>query len=499
MKVWFDLLYKAGGKKYFDTIGAEADFDWLGTNPFDEIKKYDIYYWGITRDFRPLKAELCRSPAKFPVPNRALEPRLKIIESNDYKRLGDDNKSRIDGNASFWRAEPITMNNNTYYPVGDIMLASDWRDLAYASGSYEPYYNAWWGGDIGKRIVGDLSNGINSGNSSRVNRAGPNMRTILVAGDVKSPTSTVLNAQYGGRNRLSLHSLTCPDGYTDLGDVTGSTINSYNPIGDGTIKCIPNDCVEQVKDVPILKPWSGSESYDASTNVVKYNQVLNTPFSGDLSANDKNGYNLFRGHSGRQFKRIKDSCLTIPNNGDAPIKQIEPNSNELGIGWYGHPYKLDPKYSIFTFMGIVPEGLIVHQGTGRRFYIIYCGKEDPNIFNVLDYNENKKSYINALQVDSVSTNARVTSRPVNNGEAMQQWNIKLQPDKKKLKLKNVFNNNYLYLGLDPLQGKSQFSTIGDYPVGGFADGSPWGAPADSNLAKKAKENSTEYRGLTEEQ
>ena len=187
---------------------------------------------------------------------------------------------------------------------------------------------------------------------------------------------------------------------------------------------------------------------------------------------------MFRGHSGRQFRKIKQSCLTIPNNNDASIKEIEDNTSKLGIGWYGHPYKLDPKYSIFTFLGVVPEGVIVHQATGRRFYIIYCGKEDPNIYNVLDFNEHTKLYDNALQVDDVPVFANVRSRPVDNGENKQQWHIKLQDTdgnttKKKLKLQNVFNTNYLYIGLDPIQGKSQFSTVGDYPADGFAEGSPW--------------------------
>ena len=63
-KVWFDLIYNANGEWFLDEY-ADEDYSWADTNPFDEIKKYDIYYWGITRSFRPLKAEICRSTSNY--------------------------------------------------------------------------------------------------------------------------------------------------------------------------------------------------------------------------------------------------------------------------------------------------------------------------------------------------------------------------------------------------------------------------------------------------
>ena len=52
-KVWFELLYEEGGLKYFETIGAETEFEWLKENPFDELKKYDVFYWGMGKQYRP--------------------------------------------------------------------------------------------------------------------------------------------------------------------------------------------------------------------------------------------------------------------------------------------------------------------------------------------------------------------------------------------------------------------------------------------------------------
>ena len=56
---WVRLIYQAGGRRYFETIGAENEFEWANTNPFDEIKRYDIFYWGLDKDYRPNLIKKC--------------------------------------------------------------------------------------------------------------------------------------------------------------------------------------------------------------------------------------------------------------------------------------------------------------------------------------------------------------------------------------------------------------------------------------------------------
>ena len=59
--IWFDIttrLYNSGGVNYFRTIGAEYDWDWLDENPWDEFKKYDVYYWGMGKEYRPRIKEI---------------------------------------------------------------------------------------------------------------------------------------------------------------------------------------------------------------------------------------------------------------------------------------------------------------------------------------------------------------------------------------------------------------------------------------------------------
>lgn len=63
--IWGDIavgLYKSGGSAYFKTIGAENSWDWVAENPWDEFKKYDIYYWGLGKEYRPIMEEKCDNP-----------------------------------------------------------------------------------------------------------------------------------------------------------------------------------------------------------------------------------------------------------------------------------------------------------------------------------------------------------------------------------------------------------------------------------------------------
>lgn len=60
--IWGEIterIYNAGGISYFKTIGAENDWDWVDENPWSEFKKYDIYYWGLTKDYRPQLKDKC--------------------------------------------------------------------------------------------------------------------------------------------------------------------------------------------------------------------------------------------------------------------------------------------------------------------------------------------------------------------------------------------------------------------------------------------------------
>jgi hypothetical protein len=433
-KIWFDLLYD-GNASWFTDEYADEDYSWTDSNPFDEIKKYDIYYWGITRSFRPLKAEICRSTPNYESAKLPIKPqaRLKIIQSNDYVNIADDWHSGGSPDGAWWRAKTVTLGSDTYYPVGDIIGAAGGRS------TYHMGHN--------KIITGDMQYDARS--------PGPDMRSILVAGDVKDPISYE-SVWIGGNNWLQTERPVCPEGYTSMGDrmnAWGGGWNSGSTNAKHPIKCVPTDCLQ---DNGRGADYPNRGGYTVYGNQVGFN-VLNHFNWGNNDASGDNGYNTFRANWNDKWYRIKEKCLSPPS---APsTKDPEPQFSDLGIGWIGHPYKNDPKYSIFTFLNLVPEGMIVHKATGRRFYIIHYGGEEVNIYNVLDYSPTTDKFDNGLQVNSNGLRAKVESRTLSRKDERQQWNIILQTDKRFMKLKNVMNSKYLYMGLEPMQGDAQFSTI----------------------------------------
>jgi hypothetical protein len=347
------------------------------------------------------------------------------------------------------------------------------------------------------------------------------MKTILVAGDVVDPIGYKNSSGLHTHNKMRLYAPTCPDGYTAIGDTSTS-----NNVGQklNTVKCLPTECVEEIAPGPShrqIKNPNQWNRYNRWFNWAKlgysytwYNNV-NVLNSGDNEATYKNGYNLMRGsetngkyRNGNPWYKIKKSCMVkTPNREFPPLpdipppatKEVEDINADLGIGWYGHPYKLDPKYSIFSFLNLVPEGMIVNQGTGQRFYIVHVEGFDINLFNILTYNNNTAKFDGSLQINlntindpndhnlpsnkDYPNNSNIpkdinhpndrTPEPVNfnpppkrviitnldKTNINQQWKIMLSEDKKLFKMKSMFDDTYLIITQEPLEGLVEFSSI----------------------------------------
>ena len=451
-KKWFDLIYDATEQPgvWFTDEFSDEEYTWTGNNPFTEIRKYDVYYWGITRNFRPLKAEICRSTSlyensKLPTPNLPREPRLKIIQSNDYYKVGDQYGSNRNQYTSWWSPNVVKYEGDTYFPIGDVMTLN----------THDQY-------KTGKTISGDLQYDY------RQTDNGPDMKTVV------DPINYNFLDDVYSRQWVNTHGIQCPAGYQSLGDVAISYRWNVNSGKFNTYKCVPSECVEDVQPSYYGKNtrnpnqwnkydrWFGFKGMSLGWHYTWYSNtnVLNSWQTGTKEALGQNGYNLMRVNGSAPFRKIKDSCLAVPPRTDkATTKDVEEQNAELGIGWNGHPYKLDPKYSIFTFLNLVPEGMIVNKGTATRYYTIHYGGEDANKYIVLYYNTISGKYDNSIQVSSNTNEDSTKILNVNRSDIRQQWQIVLQNDKTKLKLKNYFNNKYLYIGIDPKQGISQFSTI----------------------------------------
>uniref|UniRef100_A0A6C0HLT7 Uncharacterized protein n=1 Tax=viral metagenome TaxID=1070528 RepID=A0A6C0HLT7_9ZZZZ len=488
---WFNLIYAVGGSAWFNNVYGDENGPWVnaagsqptatptvtptGTrasqptvtgsyptahptetaplNPFIEIRKYDVYNWGLTRSFRPLKIEVCQSTINHENPDLPIkkQPQLKVIASNDYKLVSNDkNVAGGSPNISWWRANKATINNDVYYPVGDVPMA----------GPSDIVYNAAF--KTGKTILGTMEYDVKKGSSGPGTVNGPDIQTILISGDVKAPISYQNTSNYAGEFNPGLWRPVCPQGYISLGDIAsiGSNIAANNPP-----VCVPEKCVEPIGQ-------DGNTIWTNGTGIIKNINGWFWTAPDDNTPQPNYSYNLMRSDTNTStsngsnvFYKLRPDCLNVGNNAPS-TKKLEKSTAQLGIGWYGSPSKLEPKYSIFSFLGMVPEGLILHQGTGRRFYIIHYGGDDLNKFIILDYNGGTGNFDGALQVDSDTNSVIISLQDIVYTDARQQWIVNLSTQysrtangKKIFVLNSVYNSRTLYLGLEPTLGEAIFSTI----------------------------------------
>ncbi len=441
---WMDLLYIAGGEQWFQNSEGNETGPWLDgqNNPFDEIRKYDIYYWGMGRLFRPLKVSTCQSSAlrtntKLPHGQQGTSPKLSIINSNDYGLISNDSGSGGKPDISWWRAKSVTIGQDSYHPIGDIPMAGD-RDQVYY-GAYKK----------GKTIIDKLEYDVTNGNNQGVLTVnGPDMQTILVSGDVKYPESFQKIWQNNDDLLNGLYRPVCPSGYTSMGDIVmGGWDGSYknNVISNVMVNtdsaknvpvCLPSDCVIPIYSNPSTL-WSVNQTPSLVNSLNSWTNLV------DQGSLEDYGYNLMRGDGNGVFYKIKESCIANSTAENInKTKPLEESTSEIGLGWYGTPSPSDPKYSIFTFLNLVPEGIITNEALNKSFYIIHYGGEDANKFIVLDYNQVSDKYDNALEVNNDN---KIIIRNISRTDVKQQFVVNFIGDRQYFNLKNVFNNKFLHI------------------------------------------------------
>ena len=434
-----------------------------------EIEKYDVWYWGTTRVFRPLKAEICRAGTinytdpktgkqitrantRFP---SKLRPQLEIREieysDKDTSKLEETwvISSMPDANKNFrnWRArrdgiygniprpkamipKVIKEGNKTFYPVGQVF--------------------------------------INSGPTATDTKK----KTILVSGDVVIPDKLELTWEdrkgtdifkKGGKGKADGYGVdgrfyqaqTSKPGYKCLGDYYDRDKRSAKDVeqkygyysekaagkqfansGYRGLVCLPDKCLEELPRAEnpefayqFSREWHKNDYYQTDNFTAKdaaagYNIVRGTAASYKNLRNKKFGPQPGDG----KFYRIKPECLTTE---DIPVKTPEPEFTDLGMGWFGHPYKTDRKYSVFAFLGIMPEGIIVHRQSGQRLYIRHYGGMEPNRFVILDWDSSSGDngtgggFNRAIRAKSSS---EVDIVELNLTDERQNWRVDTQPN-----------------------------------------------------------------------
>lgn len=354
-KMWIEAIYNSGGALYFQTIGAEEQYDWQADNPFDEIKKYDVFYWGMGRQYRPKIVDKCIASRDgvTPDPNyddtvNEIPPAVWVTETNLFDFIQDDTgtNSPEGMDISFWRARQYTFKGQVFYPVGDLAL-----------GPYrEPVKGIKF---IGNMTLPDPSKG-------------PNRNTILVAGDIQGPINYELiweNGGLKGRNFWVWRPI-APAGYIALGDIV--TPNGQMPAtgNSAPIRCVP-------ANMAIRLPSNGNSVWNSQgiwqrsiLNILSFTSNYNSWLSWAPST-DGSAYNLFRGVIGwntyipesdvnGSFYYIDPAKrLWIGNQEDNGNPEHHNISNRVGVGYVPQPQR-DSKYSILAYLQLKNNPKLTH-------------------------------------------------------------------------------------------------------------------------------------------
>lgn len=530
------------GVEFLTTPTAYPDINIDIENYFNnEVEKYDIWYWGSTRVFRPLKAEVCRKRfrknndgsvdinARFPLPDR---PRIEIMtieysdkDTSKLTKLWSADGLKINGDLKDWKFDKKKRGNDKYSKLSEpgIYIPKIYKE----PGSKKIYY------PIGMVAIEENPN----------KKSDTVKTTILVSGDVIIPDEYKLayidkktdslkkngkGFHEGLKQGIFLQVNTSHPDYRVLGDLflnieelntNSNDLDRYNNIGIASdyniinnfeekkdlsyyevldyfgynnpdkeywgIVALPKICLKKIiinKKTVNRKPVFSSfqhhrycegrklllvqkrlrREYGCNRLPKKIDHLYSFNIIDAMESSKPNEtYNIIRAfnkgrnndesrklnmiwdstYENQSFYTIKDK-YTKPEYDitKIPDNEIKEEYNMLGMGWMGHPLKEERKYSIFAYLGLIPEGIIMHRDSGRKFYIKHYGGMDMNKFVLYTWNENSKKYNKAIKVQSVND---VIFSELQATDQRFQFSIQVDPsDKNIIRLRSIFLPEY---------------------------------------------------------
>lgn len=393
---WVTLIYNAGGKVYFQSIGGDMEWEWKSNNPFDEIKKYDVFYWGMSSEYRPQIIDQCLS-------NVGVQSSvIKLCTTNLFDPITNDDGLNSTAKASFWRPRQLTYQTINFYPLGDIVV-----------GPTRQGENTLQDGKMGAITLPQKIRG-------------PVRETLLIGGDVLGPIDYNLiwtNSGFSGNQFWVWRPIgpnTSNGEYLALGDVITTTPEPPATGENAPIRCVPRSILTQLNPNGNVL-WSSLGS-QVNLNLLMVGYNLNNGVY--QIAKHENAYNLFRGIIGMNSNipstDVNASFYKI--NLDLDINQMPGGnnfttgvvlSNASGSGYISSPVK-DSKYSVLAYLNMKENINLRHNMTRA----ILTANIIPNAIGLV-YTIN----YNNLCIKNV--NSEIILSTCDNTESNQQFNIEL--------------------------------------------------------------------------
>lgn len=350
-----EVIYTASGVN--DTFFTQKGVPQRGKmSPFDEIKKYNAWYWGRDDITKPkidiIKTEInpfCH--ACFNGVDCALNSngtgKIKVIETNSFfhiwkssnarqennpfkpfRPLGNVPNSTTDSINILRPYEYIDENEHGYFkrykPLGDIIVKESEMEDTPQSSSCMP---------------ADINNSINYQGKKIKRLAIQSIKSILVSGDTQPPTSYQLVPNNNSRTHnmlrnsgvnkyskgFSIWKPIPPEGYKALGYVI-STLPTNNPTPPSLdlIACVPENSVDESSNSSITHLYTlDKDLNDANINQIRLyrNNITSTFKDNDNSVSNNKHYHINTNNDTicKTYEQVKNEniqCRTLTNESD---------------------------------------------------------------------------------------------------------------------------------------------------------------------------------------
>ncbi len=451
-KKWFDILAKAdkseGNKHFMDYMeiyGETVQWEFITdpeNNPFFEIEKYDIYYWGLNKEFYPIRFKNCvdTSKNKNQGDGSVDNTRLQVLETNMYKETYNDKGTGAKKSLSVWLTNPIKIEDNTFYPIGSIFHPNR-----------NPSSNQRYVKQMGDYPVPYM-------NTVNVKNRGPSIRNVVVSDNnknlVRKPPVDAWSWKWNDKKTGGKQSTTFwnaedfqEDGelFRCFGSMTMPNHSMNTPTQQLGREKVPIVCLNDkiLEEVVVNDTLTWNDKKSGGKN------------SGSAWSSLDGLYNLgyfqkgYAKNKERKMYKIKNEYMN--NNPIEGNKTITPNdenlSTEVGFQMPDYKYEMKRENSIFNLLDLVIESDIECLSNGDKLHIRHSGLNEPNSYLIKQYNRTSKTlndYCLKLIEKPSSKTMEIKNSPCNPTKLEQIWEIEFIGDSSELcYIKSKDNGAYL--------------------------------------------------------
>jgi hypothetical protein len=386
-------------RDYLETEGYDEKPSGLVGNPFKEIEKYDIYYWGSDRIFHPRIIEYCSDPEEYKGLTLGPAPDFKILRTNLYNQVYSSPRlGRLP--FSVFRVGPYNHKSLTYYSLGDIMTT---------------VFNQTSTNKFIEKYGVPMEEADRTTFQNSVNTEGPAFPTLLIAGPDKyliPPQDWTMVWRNGSVNTKNPITIWRPKDFYDsglkkwfraCGVLAVPNLLNFNPrqqYGYNTpekqpIRLVAEELLENISDCPLKKVWDGRQVKGVGNlSIWRCNNV-------DFAANQNtsiavSGYSI---PNNLKLYQLKKTVTTVDEMKPLEFKNDIVDENKLGVGFHGSPHRSE-KYSVFTWLEMPLEVQVTNLGNADKIYIRHSGVNIVNSYLIRKQEEGQTELNNYFSVDS---------------------------------------------------------------------------------------------------